>query len=512
MSAPLPLPASTLSIKPAVLASANLSTGKPLFASGTTSEAESFSALFDNLLSFNLQESDLINSDLASTTLSNQSTTGLKSDQTLLVLPLGISTLSNDTLQAFLAQSSNTTTGDLSNDLLQSLTPGIPKAPSLVNDVMLGEELTLDLPPLSITADQTLSANPLLSASNLSPADMEKLKAALAEKLQQSENDALSNPSDTLALVAFLPVQTQLPVNQNMTTTPLVNEIAVATEAVSSETSAILTPAPLEQNAFQKTQSHLDAKARLPSTQGELNALDVQNVGYIANAEKNEGYISGALSTESDISGTLDGASSLSQTLQGSHLPKTSGMASFDATLSLLPTATNQNQSSLTNPVITHTAAAAYHPATQTVTMVLEKAAGKAEEKGKHVLSVQLDPPELGRIQLQLSYEKGEPMRVHLLAEKKDTLTLLQRDSHALQATLDRMGIQTDGSSLSFDLAGGDQSFGQMLNGSQDQQNPKTSHSFSLAGDGDAMSLEPIQTELPAISYQSGTARYSFLA
>ena len=43
-------------------------------------------------------------------------------------------------------------------------------------------------------------------------------------------------------------------------------------------------------------------------------------------------------------------------------------------------------------------------------------------------------------------------VKIHLIAEKPETLAMLQKDSHFLEKTLQDAGLTTDKDSLSFDL------------------------------------------------------------
>jgi flagellar hook-length control protein FliK len=105
-------------------------------------------------------------------------------------------------------------------------------------------------------------------------------------------------------------------------------------------------------------------------------------------------------------------------------------------------------------------------------------------------------------------------MKVHVLVENKDTLSLLQRDSHTLRAALDQAGIQTDNASLSFDMAGGEQSFNQMLGGSQDGNSGNSGTKFSLKMEDipSDVALQMMETKMDFIPDMStGNIHYSLL-
>jgi flagellar hook-length control protein FliK len=111
--------------------------------------------------------------------------------------------------------------------------------------------------------------------------------------------------------------------------------------------------------------------------------------------------------------------------------------------------------------------------------------------------------------------EKGETMKVRLIAETQETLTLLQRDSHALKSALHNAGIQTDSSSLSFDLSSGNQSFNELLGGSQQgNQSSRNAHFIrnaegSIIGEDQIQLTETKMNFIPDVS--TGNIHYSLL-
>lgn len=219
---------------------------------------------------------------------------------------------------------------------------------------------------------------------------------------------------------------------------------------------------------------------------------------------------SSTVSTQLTPTGT---GTSASLSLGSSWMPDNSSLSLGGAGTPLLGTASPLS-SSFTNPLMTNSAAYTSHPSIQMVAMMIEKATS-GSEKASQELSVQLDPPELGRLQIQLSYEKGEALKVHVLTEKEETLSLLQRDSHALKSALDHAGIKTDSTSLSFDMASGDQSFNQMLGGFHDPNARGESSRFTLDGgpSGDtANTLTSLETHLDFVpDMATGNVHYSLL-
>lgn len=98
------------------------------------------------------------------------------------------------------------------------------------------------------------------------------------------------------------------------------------------------------------------------------------------------------------------------------------------------------------------------NPATQTVVATMQKAVKAGQDTN---IKLQLDPPELGRVEVKMSFGKDNAAKVVLTAEKPETYMMLQRDSSILQQALQDAGLDADGSSLSFELAQDGHDFGQ---------------------------------------------------
>ena len=87
--------------------------------------------------------------------------------------------------------------------------------------------------------------------------------------------------------------------------------------------------------------------------------------------------------------------------------------------------------------------------------------AGKALA-GKNRFEIRLDPPELGRVEVRLDVDRDGRITSHVIADRKDTLDLLQRDASGLQRAFQDAGLKTADNGLQFSLR--DQSPGQQQN------------------------------------------------
>jgi flagellar hook-length control protein FliK len=164
-----------------------------------------------------------------------------------------------------------------------------------------------------------------------------------------------------------------------------------------------------------------------------------------------------------------------------------------------------QGQTALTNPALCCPSAGSPHPATETVGKLILRGAKSGDTQ---TLAIQLDPPELGRVKVQMKYEAGEPLKVHVVVEKADTLAMLQRDSHALQHALGNAGIETNNSSLSFDLAQGQNAFEQALG----QDGSGGSSAGTPWGEDSADAADIIETQMNVfIDPETGLTHYNLL-
>ena len=78
----------------------------------------------------------------------------------------------------------------------------------------------------------------------------------------------------------------------------------------------------------------------------------------------------------------------------------------------------------------------------------------QSRDKPLEILTLRLDPPEHGRIEVKLTFEDGAPLRASVLASQPGTLDLLRRDSADLMRALSQNGIGTDAQSFQFDSRG----------------------------------------------------------
>jgi len=87
-------------------------------------------------------------------------------------------------------------------------------------------------------------------------------------------------------------------------------------------------------------------------------------------------------------------------------------------------------------------------PARQLAPVIVSLALGRGDE----ALTIALDPGELGRVEVSIGQGK-EAGQLRIVAERADTLALLQRDQRELDRALNQAGLGDMARSLSFSLA-----------------------------------------------------------
>jgi len=130
-----------------------------------------------------------------------------------------------------------------------------------------------------------------------------------------------------------------------------------------------------------------------------------------------------------------------------------SAFGTIDAALSPLiaplQTAAPTVQSSLSHAITQSHFAGQQHPATQAVSITIQKALKAGEPTN---IKLQLSPPELGRVEVKMSIDKDNKTKIVLTVEKPETYLLLQRDADSLDRALTDAGLSADGD-IDFELA-----------------------------------------------------------
>lgn len=109
----------------------------------------------------------------------------------------------------------------------------------------------------------------------------------------------------------------------------------------------------------------------------------------------------------------------------------------------------------LETPSQTNAAQHAQRPAASFRAEVLEQVSvniQKAIKEGADRITIQLRPAELGRIDVKIEVARDGRTLVHVVADRSDTLDLLQRDARDLARSLQDAGLRADAGNLQFSL------------------------------------------------------------
>ncbi len=186
-------------------------------------------------------------------------------------------------------------------------------------------------------------------------------------------------------------------------------------------------------------------------------------------------------------------------------------LASFELTPALideygLNTASTAQSTlgTMTSLVTQAQSAATPHPATQMVAVNMQKTAGNGENRS---LTLQLDPPELGRVQVKMEFGPDKSIKALVTTEKPETFMMMQRDAQTLERALQDIGLDT-GDGLNFELAEHGFDF------DQDNQRGGGHDSGGTGAGDDADAGEEIieSTMTWHIDPDSGHTRYDILA
>lgn len=150
--------------------------------------------------------------------------------------------------------------------------------------------------------------------------------------------------------------------------------------------------------------------------------------------------------------------------------------------------------------------AGAPHPSSQIAASQVQKL---AQSGTSQTMTLDMDPPELGRIKVSLELEAdSKNVKAHMLIEKPETHLMLQRDSHLLQQALQDAGLEVDGGSIDFELAQDGSEFGQ--NSDLDNNNSSGNHSNGLGSEESSEIIETVMSWY--VDAETGMQHYDLIA
>jgi len=239
------------------------------------------------------------------------------------------------------------------------------------------------------------------------------------------------------------------------------------------------TDTPVEQSAAAAQQSSQSSTPQ-PSLTGKIAGFSINPamISDLANSENGTG------------TGTGNGSGS-----QGNNAQQAQ-----DATgnVALQPLSADMMQTQNFTNYMSAARAGAPSSTTQQVAIQLQTNASA----GMNTMNLQLEPAELGKVDVKLSFAKDGTVKAHMTVDKPETLAMLQKDSSHLQRALQQSGLSTDENSLSFDLR--QQSQQQNMSGFNDGS--KNSDEFGSHMDGNVSNALQAQLAIQSSGYitQSG--------
>ncbi len=229
---------------------------------------------------------------------------------------------------------------------------------------------------------------------------------------------------------------------QSLTTqgsmTGLYDGTATATDVAQSERGFDKILSMFEQPATERSGSikmpeGLDRNLNAPLTLAEAKALaDVKISAGLSTVPAN------AAATEQNVSASALLNSVFPDGVDWSTAPGAPQTANNNVTLATMTSLSSQSN-----------AATAAHPATQTVAATITKA-GQGDNKN---ITLRLDPPALGRVQVRMEITEDHMVKAIITSEKPQTHMMLQRDAHVLERALQDAGLDALSSSLEFELS-----------------------------------------------------------
>lgn len=174
----------------------------------------------------------------------------------------------------------------------------------------------------------------------------------------------------------------------------------------------------------------------------------------------------------------------------------TAESASFEGFENALRVHADQSQTgaNTATSLIAAKAAGQPHPSTHLVSIALQRAIAAelpAAPGTERSFSIQLDPGNLGRVKILLEFGENNAIKAKLLAERPETLSLLQKDAGQLEKALVDAGLDANRTDLSFSLAGGD-----AFSGSLRDEGGQSNHQSKTKKD-DGTEFATIETVMP---------------
>ena len=333
-----------------------------------------------------------------------------------------------------------------------------------------------DLLQAILAKHEALTTNSVQGAVNLSPEQITQVLNKIEAALKASDTP-IKQMSEVTDPEVFALIQTLIPAVQIQ---PVQDKPKTTITASTAQTDVLLPP-------LQKTgQAPILLTPQMSAE--TVNTTDhTGSEGDPSRADvKFKDILSAIAPTAKDIDiaiKTFKGVQPLPATIDATLLASSDTDAALNQFFDDIPPALRADASPLTNSVtVSSVRAGQPHSAMQTVIMTMQKAGSDGVARD---ITLQLDPPELGRVEVKMNFDKNAKMKAVMTVEKPETLALLQRDAQMLERAMQDMGIDAD-SGISFELADGGHDFNQ--NGRHDGSRNQTANG-GADNDGDTIEI-----------------------
>ena len=318
--------------------------------------------------------------------------------------------------------------------------------------------------PMSLSADATTSPSPqdaqaaapaqsaALPAAELTPrapAGVPTVAPSVPSKLAAAMSPSQAASAAAQLAFALLPSETTIPASSDTGTSEARPESRPVRHGTPTRATSISMPIdqPVSPTDVQVSPVATSLPGRTPENADPAgprqHIATPEQKAVVKAASPPQAVQAPAAPTSISVEATPPQAAQAAAPVQSAALPA----AELTVPVALPETAAPSTPPSLTTAASPSHAAS---PAAQIAPALVQM--GHAPD-GAQRLTVRLDPPELGHVQVRIDRPAEAAARVEITVEKPETLTLLLRDQPQLQHALDLAGVPSEGRSVTFHIA-----------------------------------------------------------
>jgi len=340
-------------------------------------------------------------------------------------------------------------------------------SPNQVLKQLLAQATSQNTPDITGTSAETVTQSTSTNIStHASPATLlTELQSVFADLTQQLQSAVTAATTTTIGLTINAPIQlatSQQPSGTNQATGAPQQPANDATTNASASTTPVIavpttltpsttTPAPTINAEQLPVSSPINISNLSVSSTPPTNAAKDKNSNAIAPITNDAPILSASALLE-----IVHGGSKNTNSSNDNNQGQPSSLPITFTTATITNGAVTDTQSSFSNVL-----------ANASTSSILEQVTVQIKSTptdGSSKISIQLQPAELGKLEIKLNVGTDGKTTVMVTADNKNTLDLLRQDSQGLTRALNDAGLSTNGGSLNFNLRGGQQ---QNSNGSQ---------------------------------------------